>query len=148
MGKMTRKHRLAIDRSKKAKNIVGKRSRYKTWVIDMEKKKLKLSKINKDLYTKQSILYKKEVLSDGDMNKRGIFIEIGALILIAITTLGVAITVSSTTSLYVGDTNTGYFLDYYKCTEQAKQINQENLIVFPSKSEAINQRYNETEGCV
>lgn len=92
-------------------------------------------------------IYKKEVNSDQYMNKKGIFLEMGAIILIILTTAGVVITVSNTTHLYVGDKNEHFYIDYYKCKTMAENIKEENLIVFPSEKEAKKEGYKPYTKC-
>jgi len=87
-----------------------------------------------------------------NMQKRGFILEVGALIIIALTTAGIIITVSSTNHLYVGnDLNNeseNYYVDYFKCKGIAKSIPEENVKVFKSREEAINFRFSPVEGCV
>ena len=82
------------------------------------------------------------------MNKRGQIIEAGALIIIALTTLGIFFVVSASQNLYVGDSDSGHFLNYHKCKNLVKNISEENLVIFNSKQEALDKGYNETERCV
>lgn len=81
------------------------------------------------------------------MNKRGQIIELGAIVLIVLTTIGVYATVYASQNLYVGNLRTHKFLNYFECKDIANSIPQANLIMFNSKQEAINQNYNVTEGC-
>lgn len=105
-------------------------------------------KSKKDLNRNRSISYQKEANSDENMNRRGQIIEVGALLLIFLTTVGVAVTVSNSTTLFVGDKQTHHYFDYYKCKELAKNIPQDRLEVFASQQDAINRNYNATIGCV
>lgn len=71
--------------------------------------------------------------------------------IIALTTLGIIITVSNTNHLYVGNNlnnaSQNYYVDYFKCKEIAKSIPEENMVIFKSKEEAINSKFNPVERC-
>lgn len=82
------------------------------------------------------------------MNKRGVIIEIGALIIVALTTLGVYISASASQNLYVGDEDTHHFFNYYKCKDLVRNIPEDNIVIFNSKEDALSNQYNVTEGCV
>ena len=81
------------------------------------------------------------------MNKRGVVVELGAVIMILLTTIGVIVTLSSSRQLYVGDSGSGLFVDYYQCKEYANHITEENLVVFSSREDAA-QQFKPKEGCV
>jgi len=82
------------------------------------------------------------------MNKRGELFVIGAIVLLVITSLGAYKVYSISNKLYIGNTETLEYLDYFKCSNIAKSIPDDKVIVFKSQTEAINNNYNATIGCV
>lgn len=81
------------------------------------------------------------------MNKRGFLIEIGAVVIILLTTAGVIFTISNAEKLYVGDRSTGKYVNYFKCDAIARNITGDNLEIFKSQKEAeVN--FELLEGCV
>ena len=81
------------------------------------------------------------------MNKRGEFILIGALIIIVLTGVGLYFVYNNTDNLFIGNKETGEYLNYFKCEDIAKQIPEDKVILFKSKEEA-EQKYTAIEGCV
>lgn len=82
------------------------------------------------------------------MQKRG-QIEIVAVILIILTTLGIGVTaVYNSSPIYLGNSATHKYFDYHKCSELIKSIEQSNVVSFKTKNEAEIQNYDVTEGCV
>jgi len=101
----------------------------------------KLNEFQKDNFKKKSLLIY-------IMNKRGEIVIFGAIILIVLTTAGIILTLSNSKNLYIGDTNSKQYINYFKCESQAKQIPESQLIIFKSEQEAVNLGYNATIGCV
>jgi hypothetical protein len=81
------------------------------------------------------------------MNKKGVFLEIGALIIIIITSVGLIVTAMNSSTLIVGDSSTHKYFSYYKCKTQANQITESNLVIFNSEQDATQKGYNATQGC-
>lgn len=82
-----------------------------------------------------------------NINKRGAWLELGALALILLTTLGVAKVFTASEHIYAGDKSKGVFYDYKVCPEEVKGINKENLIIFGNLKEA-DSVFERAEGCV
>ncbi len=82
------------------------------------------------------------------MNKKGVVIEIGAIILILLTTAGIYYTVTNLDNLYIGNKETSEYFDYYKCKDISNSIPEENVIVFKSKVEANKSGFIPNEGCI
>ena len=93
------------------------------------------------------INFKNNKILNWIMDNHGEIMVVGAIILIILTGIGVLIVYNSSNSLYIGDTESNEYLDYFKCEELANQIPEENLIIFKSEKEAISGGYNATEGC-
>ncbi|MEK6903695.1 MAG: hypothetical protein AABW64_03555 [Nanoarchaeota archaeon] len=81
------------------------------------------------------------------MDTRGSLLEVGALILIVLTSIGAYKVISESQHIYVGDTSKKVFYDYKFCPEKIKQISNENTIIFDTLAEARD-RFKEAEGCV
>lgn len=79
------------------------------------------------------------------MEKRG-QVEIAAWLIILIVTVGVGYTVANITSLYVADTSTGNYVNYYKCKEIAENMNKDSIKIFSSKKD-VEKEFNVIEGC-
>lgn len=73
--------------------------------------------------------------------------EVGALILIIITSIGAYKVLSASQHIYVGDKAQRIFYDYKYCPEKIKQIPENNAVIFDTLKEA-KESYNEGEGCV
>ena len=82
------------------------------------------------------------------MNKKGLFLEFGAVLLIIISTVGLVASITNANEVYVGDSSTHEFVNYYKCKEIAKTIHESHLVIFHSKTDALISGYNVTKGCV
>ena len=82
------------------------------------------------------------------MNKKGLWLEIGALAMILITTFGVINVISVTEHIYVGDKLTKNYYDYKLCPEKVEEIEKENSIIFSTKEEAQQKKFNKFPGCV
>ncbi len=81
------------------------------------------------------------------MNKRG-QIEISALIIILVATVGVIGVLSQSKHIYVGDAKNKQVFDYYLCPEKVNKIPQQNQIIFDNLDKAKEQKYNLFQGCV
>lgn len=83
------------------------------------------------------------------MKKRGTVIEVGAVVIIIITTLSIVVTYFLNDSpIYVGDSSTKHYIDYNKCRNQAKNISDENIVIFKTLEEAKEKEFKPIEGCV
>lgn len=80
------------------------------------------------------------------MNKKGFILELGAIIVIVLTTVGIILTVSNSNNLYIGNKENGKYLNYFKCKDIANEINETNVIIFKSKAQAQID-YEPLEGC-
>ena len=81
------------------------------------------------------------------MNKRGT-IEIGAIILVIITTIGAGAVFSESKNIYVGDNELNEFYNYDKCPEKVNSISKENQIIFKNIKEAESRGYTKIKECV
>lgn len=59
----------------------------------------------------------------------------------------ILVTTASSQNLYLGNTETKEFLDYYECKNVVKSIPEENIIIFNSKDDATKKEYVAIEGC-
>lgn len=82
-----------------------------------------------------------------NMNKKGVLIEIGVIILSVVALIGTILVATQSEHLYVADKSLGQFYDYYLCKEKVNNINQTNIIILTSLDEAI-KNYKPVEGCV
>ena len=81
------------------------------------------------------------------MNKRGEFVAISALIIMLLTGFGVYLAYNDADNLFIGNRETGEYLNYFKCEDIAKQIPEDKVVVFKSKEEA-EKEYTAIEGCI
>ena len=81
------------------------------------------------------------------MDKKG-QLEIAAIFLILITTVGAIKVISESNHIYVGDKSLSMFYDYKLCPKDVGNIKEENRIVFNGKTEAKNSGYNPVGRCV
>lgn len=83
------------------------------------------------------------------MNKKGeVVVLVFAILMIIATSTGIFLTLENSKTLYVGDTSTKTYVEYFKCESIAKNISESNFIIFKSQQEAINSGYNATFNCV
>ena len=82
------------------------------------------------------------------MKKKGVFLEIGAILIILITSIGAIAIFSSSSKVYVGDKSNLTYFEYYKCKEHLNEINEGNQEIFSSKKEAEDKGFIAIEGCV
>ena len=86
-------------------------------------------------------------LINNPMNKRG-QIEISAVIVFLLVTVGVIAVISDSKHLFVGDSKTKYVIDYKLCPAQVNAILPQNQVIFESKSEANSMGYKDKLGCI
>lgn len=88
-------------------------------------------------------------IDKSNVNKKGVLIEIGAIILIVLTSLGImAVANYNSSPLYIGDSNSHKYFDYFKCKELVNNITEKNVVIFDSIEKAKQAGYNETFGCI
>ena len=75
------------------------------------------------------------------MNKKG-QLEIAAIVLILITTIGAIKVISESGHIYVGDKTLNMYYDYKLCPEDVKNIKEGDQVVFNTKDEAKSFGYN------
>ena len=81
------------------------------------------------------------------MQKRGAIIEIGAVILVVITTIGAIAIFSESKDIYVGDSRNSTVYLYEHCKEKVNNIPQNDQVIFKNLEEAINTGYIPADGC-
>lgn len=96
---------------------------------------------------KHKSLYRNSKKINYLMQKRGL-LEVGAVALIIITTIGVLIVISESKHIIVGDTKTKFLYDFSKCSEEVNKIPTNNQIVFEDKQQAYSLNYKDKEGCI
>lgn len=75
-------------------------------------------------------------------------IEVGAVLVIILTTLGVFAVLHASKNIYVGDERTNELYNYDKCPDDVRAIPQEHQILFGTIRQAEEEGYHLIEGCV
>ncbi len=80
-------------------------------------------------------------------NQKGC-LEIGAILVIIITTIGAYVVLSASKHIFVGDTREMKYYDYALCPEKIKSIPENNQMILKNKQEAEQRGYQKASGCV
>ena len=87
------------------------------------------------------------VTKRNSMHKKGL-IEMGAIMLVIITTIGAIVVLSESRNIYVGDSRTNEVYNYDKCSEKIDAIPKENQIIFKDLKDAEEKEYRKVKECI
>ena len=82
------------------------------------------------------------------MDKKGIVLELGAIFIIIVTTVGALYVFSESGHIYVGNNINKKFYDYKICPTEVINISEQNRVIFENKEKAMNEGYGVYGGCV
>ena len=82
------------------------------------------------------------------MNKKAMVFELGAIIIILITTFGVYKVLSKSSHIYIGNKANLEVYDYKFCPGKINNIPESDRVSFDTLKDAEDNRYKKVEGCI